>query len=160
MEINMKFRNCITLALVMILFVPLVSASEDNSEMIDERAAIEAAARDYIDGWYEGNAERMARALHPDLVKRTFRELPNGDLVAHSLTCDNMVAYTRAGFGRQNKKKGHVNKVIILDVLNASASVKTISHEFTDYLHLAKINGQWKIVNVLWEPLPKTEEKE
>ncbi len=28
-------------------------------------------ALDYIEGWYAGDAERMERSLHDDLVKRT-----------------------------------------------------------------------------------------
>lgn len=32
-------------------------------------ADVEAVARDYIEGWYEGDVEGMDRALHPDLVK-------------------------------------------------------------------------------------------
>jgi len=34
--------------------------------------AIRATAMDYADGWYSGDAERMAQALHPSLVKRTL----------------------------------------------------------------------------------------
>ena len=33
-----------------------------------DREAIKATALDYIEGWYEGNPERMERALHPDLA--------------------------------------------------------------------------------------------
>jgi hypothetical protein len=33
-------------------------------------AAIRQAAVDYIEGWYTGDADRMERALHPDLAKR------------------------------------------------------------------------------------------
>ena len=29
--------------------------------------------------------------------------------------------------------------------------LKAVAEEYVDYLHLAKHNGQWKIVNVLWE---------
>jgi hypothetical protein len=64
-----------------------------------------------------------------------------------------MVEYTRLGGGTKSHKEGQVNEVIILDVLTETASVKTISPEFIDYIHLAKINGQWRIVNVLWEPV-------
>jgi len=32
--------------------------------------AVESVARDYIEGWYTGDVERMDRALHDDLVKR------------------------------------------------------------------------------------------
>ncbi len=38
-----------------------------------DKAAIKQTALDYIEGWYEGNAERMERALHPDLAKRIVR---------------------------------------------------------------------------------------
>ena len=34
------------------------------------RAAIEATCFDYVDGQLEGDAERVARSLHPDLAKR------------------------------------------------------------------------------------------
>ena len=34
--------------------------------------AIRKTALDYGQGWYEGNAERMERALHPDLAKRVL----------------------------------------------------------------------------------------
>ena len=37
-----------------------------------ERAAIEARVRDYFEGWFDGDAARMARALHPELAKRCF----------------------------------------------------------------------------------------
>ena len=30
---------------------------------------------DYFEGWFEGDAARMDRALHPDLVKRDAGEL-------------------------------------------------------------------------------------
>src|SRR5688500_275850 len=36
----------------------------------DESAAITATALDYIEGYYNGDAARMERALHPDLAKR------------------------------------------------------------------------------------------
>ena len=137
---------CLTVGILAALSI---NAGEGTT---DERDAIEAAARDYIDGWYEGNAERMARALHPDLAKRTVRALPDGSETLNTLSQSNMVAYTRAGFGKKSKQEGQHNEVIIFDVMSKTASVKTISHEFIDYLHLAKIDGQWRIVNVLWEP--------
>jgi hypothetical protein len=35
-----------------------------------ERAAILAPALDYIESWLDVDPDRMARCLHPDLVKR------------------------------------------------------------------------------------------
>jgi len=135
--------------LILTLSAPLLLAQKVTT---GEEEAIEACARDYIDGWYEGDTERMARALHSDLAKRSIRQLPNGTEILNTLTASNMIEYTRAGFGKKSKQASQHNEVIILDVLSQTAAVKTISHEFIDYLHLAKINGKWWIVNVLWEP--------
>ena len=35
-----------------------------------EENAIRATVLDYIEGWFEGDAGRMERALHPELMKR------------------------------------------------------------------------------------------
>src|SRR5580765_400268 len=41
-----------------------------------DSSGIRAAAMDYIQGWYDGNADRMERALHPELAKRIVRTDP------------------------------------------------------------------------------------
>ena len=46
-------------------------------------------------------------------------------------------------------------EVTILDIYNNAASVKVIASTWIDYLHVAKWNGEWKIVNVLWELKPE-----
>ena len=154
---NNPLRIPLACVLLMVSISPLLAdehpdatGTTDNADA--ELAAIEATARDYIDGWYEGDAERMERALHPDMAKRTVRALPSGAEILNTVTASNMVEYTRAGFGKQSKKEDQHNEVQILDVLTNTANVKTTSHEFIDYLQLAKINGKWWIVNVLWEP--------
>ena len=148
----MKRMGMLFLALTVAAVWPVAMLAETDEGMAEERKLIEQAARDYIDGWYEGSTERMARALHPDLAKRRISALPNGRGILETLSADRMVEYTRLGGGTKSRKEGQVNEVIILDVLTETASVKTISPEFIDYIHLAKINGQWRIVNVLWEP--------
>jgi hypothetical protein len=32
--------------------------------------AVRSVVMDYVEGWFEGDADRMERALHPELVKR------------------------------------------------------------------------------------------
>ncbi len=39
-----------------------------------DKEAIKATALDYMEGWYEGDAARMERALHPELAKRMFHK--------------------------------------------------------------------------------------
>ena len=152
----MRLTSRVFLALVCAATIaPVALAAGEADGREGEVAAIEAAVRDYIDGWYDGDAERMARGLHPDLRKRSFRELPGGAQVVNDLTYTTMVAYTEQGFGKKSKKDGQVNQVEILDVSPTTASAKSVSPEFIDYLHLAKVDGRWRIVNVLWEPTPE-----
>lgn len=44
-------------------------------------------------------------------------------------------------------------KVEILDLLNQTASAKLTASWGVDYFHLAKYEGKWKIVHVLWQSL-------
>jgi len=46
-----------------------MEALEPKQPSADERAVV-ATALDYFEGWFDGDEVRMARALHPDLVKR------------------------------------------------------------------------------------------
>jgi hypothetical protein len=143
-------KKLVVVLILTVVTLVLVFGSVQEAEK--ETAAIEQAALDYIEGWYEGNVERMDRALHPDLNKKGVQVLPKtGKTVLNHLRKTNMVEYTRMGSGKNEEKKKQVS-VQILDVFKNTASVKSISPDFIDYLHLVKADGHWKIVNVLWEP--------
>jgi hypothetical protein len=45
--------------------------------------------------------------------------------------------------------------VKVFDVLDQTASAKLTAWWGTDYLLLAKYNGKWMIVQVLWQSVPK-----
>jgi hypothetical protein len=118
----------------------------------EEKAQIEKAVRDYVDGWYEGSVERMERALHPDLAKRSVVALPNGRVLVDSASGSSMIELTRVGYGKKMAKPGQKNQVVILDVFRDTASAKSVSPDYVDYIHLIRIGGQWRIINVLWSP--------
>ena len=42
-------------------------------------------------------------------------------------------------------------KVEIIEIGRNIAMVKTISPQFIDFIHMGKIDGEWKIYNVIWE---------
>jgi hypothetical protein len=62
---------------------------------------------------------------------------------------------TRAGGGRKTPTEAETKDVTILDRYQNAAVAKVVAANWIDYLQLAKFNGDWKIVNVLWEPKPK-----
>ncbi len=119
------------------------------SQAPDERAAIRRAALDYIEGWYEADAARMDRALHKDLVKRIVSSAGGAEQVT-TLTKTQMVEATKRGGGKGRPPATRNIEVDILDVYRDIASVRTECADFIDYLQLAKSEGQWKIINVLW----------
>ena len=117
-----------------------------------DSAAIRAAALDYIEGWYEGNAERMERALHPELAKRIVERDPqNGRSRLDQMTAAQLVNSTRAGGGKNTPTARQRKDVRILDITGGAASVKVVASDWIDYMHIAKSDGRWVIVNVLWE---------
>ena len=76
------------------------SQSTASSTTSSDADAVEAAARDYIEGWYTGNAERMERSLHDDLVKRTPVERDgSGASALRMVSKARMVELTTAGGG-------------------------------------------------------------
>ena len=118
----------------------------------EETVAIKKAALDYMEGWYEGDAERMERALHPKLAKRNvFTDAATGRAALRELTAPMMIQYTRAGGGQDIPKDRRQIKVTILDVYKNTANVKATSVQYVDYLHLVKWDGEWVILNVAWE---------
>ncbi len=118
-------------------------------------AAIKQTALDYIEGWYEGSAERMERALHPELAKRIVRTDPqSGRSRLDQMGAMSLVHGTRARTSNPTPKEKRQNDVTVLDVFENAASVKIVATDWIDYLHVAKYNGRWVIVNVLWELKP------
>ena len=149
-------RNLCLLSISLLLTLASAARAQTTAPNADA-AAIRQTALDYIEGWYEGNAERMERALHPELAKRIVRTNPqNNQSRLDQMGAMSLVQGTRRGGGRNTPKERQQKDVTILDVYESAASVKVIASDWIDYLHVAKFNGRWVIVNVLWELKPAT----
>ena len=96
----------------------------------------------------------VERALHPELAKRIVRTNPQGRSQLGQMSALTLVLGTRAGGGRDTPPARQQKDVTILDIYQNAASAKIIASDWIDYLHLAKWNGRWVIVNVLWELKP------
>jgi ketosteroid isomerase-like protein len=101
--------------------------------------------RDYFEGWFTGDAARMERALHRDLVKRDAGEL---ELV----TKQQMVEATAGGVGVERAAGRRIDiDVEVADVRGDAASVVVRTAIYHEYLHLARTTDGWRIVNALWQ---------
>jgi len=120
-----------------------------------DSSGIRQAALDYIEGYYEGNADRMARAVHPELAKRIVRVNEQGRYMLGQMSAMTLVEGTRAGGGKDTPVAERRKDVTIFDIYQNAASAKIYASGWVDYLHLAKWNGRWVIINVLWELHPR-----
>jgi hypothetical protein len=133
----------------------LLAAHPAVAQSASDTAAIRATALDYVEGWYEGNPSRMARALHPELVKRiVVSDTATGKSVLQNMGASALINGARHGYGKTTPKERQQKDVTVLDIFNNAASAKAMMADWVDYMQLAKVDGRWVIVNVLWEKKP------
>lgn len=141
--------------LTFVVLALTVSVGAAHRQTVDETAAIRATALDYVEGWYTGDAARMERALHPELAKRIVNTNPqNGRSSLGQQSAMTLVQNTRNGGGKNTPPEQMQKDVVVLDVYQNAASVRATMSGWIDYMHMAKWNGRWVIVNVLWEMKP------
>lgn len=140
-------------AFLLLIFAAFISVSAQATDA--DKEAIKRTALNYAEGWYEGNAEKMESALHPDLAKRIVRTNPQGQSGLGQMSALTLIQGTRGGSGKQTPKEEQLKDVTILDVMGGAATVKLEMRDWVDYMHIGKFNGKWVIINVLWETKPK-----
>ncbi len=113
---------------------------------------IKNVIKDYIEGYYEGNAERVKSALSPELAKRFVKKNKEGKEALSNQSAVHFVEQTASQDGPKsyapNKRKLEIK---IFEIHGNIASAKAIGQDWIDYIHLARINGKWVIVNVVWD---------
>ena len=120
---------------------------------MDDKDAIVAAVRDYWEGWFDGDAERMRRALHPALTKTGVVVDVSGSRITEPMTAEAMVGWTRDGVGGAEKPADSAFEVTISDTYHQIATVTVHSAIYREYLHLVKTPDGWKILNALYQPV-------
>ena len=142
--------------MVAAMFMSCAATQAQTSVSEADAAAIKQTALDYIEGWYEGNPERMERALHPELAKRiVITDARTGQSRLDQMGAMTLVQRVKAGGGTKTPRELQQKDVTILDVFENAAAVKVVASDWIDYLQVAKFNGRWVIVNVLWEFKPR-----
>jgi hypothetical protein len=119
---------------------------------VDERTVAEAAivsvVLDYFEGWFDGDAARMERALHPDLAKRSLEQ---DGRTLNETTADWMIDATARGLGRERDPGDRRIEVEVEDVYGTIANATVRSTVYREYVQLVRTPGGWKIANALWE---------
>jgi Putative lumazine-binding len=137
----------------LLLCAYLLSATASAAQTRQDTVAIQRAALDYIESQHKPNPQQMERALHPRLVKRTFwKDKVTGKEFVDENFAENLVILAERYNAKGDKFPARPKKEVrLLDVSDRTASVKLLADDWIDYMHLVKVNGTWKIINVLWQ---------
>jgi len=134
----------------------LAAAPGLRAQTAADSAGIRTAALDCAEGWYTGDGDRMARAVHPELVKRILvTDTATGRAFVQTMGASALVNGARHGYGKSTPAERQQKDVRILDVFGNAAVAKVVMADWIDYLQLVRADGRWQIVNVLWERKPE-----
>jgi hypothetical protein len=137
-----------------LLFLVSFSIGTAKAQSVDEQAVKECAL-DYLEGWYSADTARMAQALSKDLAKKGFLVHPNtGELHISPASYDQMLQWVGQKPDQLAQDPDIKMEVHVIEVGARIAMVKTVTPDFIDYLHMAKVDGQWKIYHAVWERPP------
>lgn len=129
----------------------LAFACSGASADVSDDDAVRAAVLDYAEGWATGDAERMARALHPQASRRrVVADVLTGELRVQVMDAATLLRATHDGAGK-DVTEGPLNlRVAILDRHGDMATARVVSALYVDYLQLARWEDRWVVLSVLW----------
>ena len=137
-----------TIAFFILLVLSVTALSWGSTNSANQKTAIAAVAQNYMDAYYTADSARMQKTLHPDFHKRTLRTV-NGRTEISEDTVQSMVEGVRLGSGKEIPPAERVQKIEVLDVYRDAASVKVVTGRWIDYMHLSKLNGEWRVLDVV-----------
>jgi hypothetical protein len=135
--------SALTLAIPLLSFFFLVPGYAQNRN--EDSSAVQATVVNYIEAYYAGDASRIAATLHPLYLKHVV----HGDRPIREKTGADMVEAIRSQGAADLPTAEKTEKVSVMDISGEIASAKLVTPGWTDYLTLAKSNGQWKILSVV-----------
>jgi hypothetical protein len=142
------------LAITVVLALPAAAGGQTATA---DREAVQRAALDYLEGFYEGDSTKHIRSIHPSVYKYGFFYRANESRYNGSqMRWEGFHAYTRNVRSTGERAPANAPKeVLVFEVLDQTASVKVTAFWGIDYLLLAKFDGKWMITHVLWQTPPR-----
>jgi hypothetical protein len=111
----------------------------------DDRKAIEQSVQTYLDGLYEGDADKLASVFH-ETSALTYEQ--DGKLTV--LPRDQWLKWVRERGSPQSKGLARDDAILQVDQAGPTTALVKVKCQippryFTDYLSLLKIDGRWVV---------------
>jgi hypothetical protein len=118
--------------------------------MTDERTAIEAAVKIYLDGLFEGNADKLASVFHPTSALTSEQ---NGVLTP--LPRDEWLAIVRGRASAKSQNLERRDEILQIDQSSPTTAFVKLKCQlppryFTDYLCFLKVDGKWQVAQKIF----------
>ena len=121
----------------------------------DDKQLIEKAIHNYVDAFYQADTTKAYESIAKDLAKRGYYTGKDGKVNEAKMSFEQLVRLAQRWKNTQNITAESPKKITVFDILDRIASAKVEAQWGIDFFHLAKINGTWTIINVLWQEYPK-----
>ena len=113
--------------------------------------AVRQTAFDYIDAIYKTDPSRIERSVHPELSKVGYWVARDGSWREGRMSYAQLLEVARTWNADGKTLRADAPRdVTVFEVLDKTASAKVVAQWGLDYLQLAKIDGRWTIVNIVW----------
>ena len=165
-------KSTITFNLLILAFTVFVSGcktdhehphkehQEDQSSQWNEEdhKAVKAAISDYVEGLYLVDSTRIIKSVDTTLRKLGYWYNPKDSTYRDNLNMSHKSLVSLAARWNKDGSNADENspkKIDIYDINSKTASAKLTAEWGIDYFHLGKVDGKWKIYNVMWQSMPE-----
>jgi len=157
MDIVPRVRSCSRVLRVALIALPMAGLARPIHAQ--DREAVRRAVLDYVEGFYEGDSTKLARAVRPEIFKYGFwRARDSTRYAGEQMKYQEFFDYARRVKQNNRQAPPTAPKVVdVYDVQDQTASAKLTASWGTDYLLLGKYDGRWMISSVMWQSPPRRE---
>ncbi len=150
-------KKNILLMIACLMMAGLFAVPSFAQQASNDKEAVRLAVLDYVEGVYNVQPERIERSVHPKLTKLGFYRPPADAAYrpASAMTFDQLVQLSKTWNKEGKLRKDAPKEITVYEVQDQTATAKLVAEWGTDYFHLAKFDGKWMIINVLWQSPPK-----
>ena len=139
-----------------ISFAMLLFSSSLLAQDKSDRQEVEKAIRNYVEAFYEADTVKAYESIARDLAKRGYYTNKEGKVVEAKMSFEQLIRLAQRWKNSQNITPETPRKITVFEVLDRMATAKVEAKWGIDYFHLAKLEGKWTIINVLWQEYPKS----
>jgi len=142
-------------SLLFTLFVFWSSTHISAQEQTDAEL-VHAAVEDYVLGLYDVAPERIARSVDTSLHKIGYYQYKSEDYNHVPMTYQQL--YDLAGKWNVKGDQADDNSpqdIEIYEIFSKTATARLSAVWGIDLMHLSKVDGRWKIMNIMWQSYPQ-----